>query len=86
MARVGAALPLDGKGSAQFESFFVQKSFDGKSREGVLRFTANYSGVSDLQMFAIGPFDPNSCTVGVMKGSIGSDVYRDAGSSDLLIN
>ncbi|WP_234179199.1 hypothetical protein [Sphingopyxis sp. NFH-91] len=86
MGRVDAALPLDAKGSAQFDSFFVQDRFDGKGKEAVLRFTARHGNAASVPMFALAPFAQESCSIGKMTGSVGTDLLNDAGNDGFAID
>ncbi len=85
MGRVDAALPIEAKGSAQFDRFFVQDSSDGQGKEAVLWFTAHHAGKNGVIMFATAPFEPKGCGVGEMAASVGTDLFRDAGKHGFKI-
>lgn len=85
MGRVDAALPIEAKGSAKLDRFFIQDRFDGKGKEAVLWFTANHAGKNGVLMFATGAFQPDGCEIGEMAASVGNDLHEDAGKDGFSI-
>jgi hypothetical protein len=83
--RIDRALPNGAKGSARFEEFFVQKSLDGKGAQAVVRFTARHGDASDVPMFALGSFKESGCQIGLMKASVGRDIFLDDGKQSFEI-
>lgn len=71
LLRVTAALPPGTSGFA-FEDFGAQPIPGKQGMTAVLHFRAASPGGSAQPMFAAGPFDPESCIVGVMHGGAGS--------------
>jgi hypothetical protein len=75
IARVDRALPQKAVGTVRFESVEAHEQMDGKGLDLLLRFTADYKGQAGVSMFAVGPFDPETCVVGKLKGSVGRNLY-----------
>jgi hypothetical protein len=72
VSRATGSLP-DGVTWTDLEDFNGRTAASGKGMEAVLRFHARVKGADPVMMYASGPFDPATCTVGQMTGGIGSD-------------
>ncbi|MCT2398374.1 hypothetical protein [Novosphingobium mangrovi (ex Huang et al. 2023)] len=76
--RISAALP-PGSTGFDFEDFDARAvADDGKGMEAVLRFRSSAPDGHAQMMYAAGPFDPATCTVGPMTGGIGTDPHAAA--------
>lgn len=72
ISRSTGALP-EGTVWADLEDFNARTAATGKGMEAVVRFRARVDNAQPVMMFATGPFDPATCTVGRLTGGVGSD-------------
>ncbi|WP_067739133.1 hypothetical protein [Novosphingobium naphthalenivorans] len=80
LLRVTAALPPGTQGF-DFADFDARDMAGGKGMEAVLRFhSAGPDGHAQM-MYAAGPFDPATCTVGPMAGGTGGGPHA-AGAAE----
>lgn len=71
LLRVTAALPPGTQGFT-FEDFDVRDLHGEAGKQAILRFSSAAADGHPQMMFAAGPFNPASCTVGPMTGGTGS--------------
>lgn len=68
--RVSAALP-PGTSSFDFVEFRADVPANGKAASALLRFRTNGTDGAAVTMYAVAPFDPQTCAVGPISGGVG---------------